>query len=398
MPNLAILGLQWGDEGKGKIVDLLSRNFDYVVRFQGGANAGHTIVVGNEKIVLHTIPSGVLNNKKCVIGNGVVFDLENFSDEIKQLRSRGIKLKLFISDKAHLVMPYHKLVDQLDNKVGTTGRGIGPCYADKIARKGLRVSDLADGKAFGERLKRMLEEKNLLLEKIYGTKPLVYEEIYSRFMGLAKTIKPFICDTSELLQGAIKNKESILFEGAQAAMLDIDHGTYPYVTSSNCSIGAVYTGTGTRPEPLRVMGVLKAYTTRVGLGPFPTELNDKIGNKMREVGHEFGATTGRARRCGWLDAALAKKTAEINGVDEIAITKLDVLGFLDKIKICVAYKNNKLVYEEMKGWKEDISDIKGFNKLPENARKYVKRISQLLERPVSIVSVGPERGQTIVVK
>lgn len=398
MPHLAILGLQWGDEGKGKIVDLLSKNYDYVVRFHGGANAGHTIVVKGEKTVLHTIPSGVLNNKNCVVANGVVFDLEDFNNELEQLNNKGIKPKLFISDKANLVMPYHKLIDKLENIVGTTGRGIGPCYADKIARKGIRISDLTDENIFRKKLQIQLHEKNLLFRKIYKIRPLNFKEIFNKYVKLSKIIKPYVCNTAELLQSAINNNKKILFEGAQGALLDIDHGTYPYVTSSNCSVGAVYTGTGVSPKPLKLLGVLKAYTTRVGLGPFPTELKDETGNKIREIGHEYGATTGRARRCGWFDAVLSKQTIGLNGIDEIAITKLDVLGFLDKIKICIAYKNNKPVYEELDGWKKDISGIKNFNQLPENAKRYVKRISQLLKKSISIVSVGPERGQTIFVK
>ncbi|MGA8263657.1 MAG: adenylosuccinate synthase [Ignavibacteriaceae bacterium] len=414
-----LVGSQWGDEGKGKIVDILSENFDIVTRYQGGANAGHTVEIGDKQYILHLIPSGILReNVTCVIGNGVVIDPTALLDEIALLEKNNIKVdgRLFISHNAHLIMPYHKLLDSIseqgNNKIGTTGRGIGPCYIDKFARKGIRIVDLLNKKALEEKIRKNLEEKNKLLEKIYDNKGLDVEEIIERYLAFDKAIDKYIKDVPAFLNEAIDNGKSILLEGAQGALLDVDHGTYPFVTSSSPTSGGACTGTGIPPTKIdNVIGIVKAYTTRVGNGPFPTELLDSDGEKLRKIGAEYGATTGRPRRCGWFDAVLVKYSAMINGIDSVAITKLDVLSDFDEIKVCTGYKlDGKLiksyptdvdrlstvepVYESLSGWKSDITKCLSFKDLPENTKKYLAFISEKSGIKIDIVSVGPKREQT----
>lgn len=423
--NTILIGAQWGDEGKGKIIDLLSDQSDYIVRFQGGANAGHTVRFGTKEYILHLIPSGILHpGKKCVIGNGVVVDPEALFSEMDHLRRTGVRVdkRLFVSEQAHLIMPYHKLIDRLQEeasphgKIGTTKRGIGPCYADKMARHGIRMVDLLDRELFRERLKFILGEKNRILTKIYDHPGLSFKEIYEKYCGFARRLRPFVTDTISLLNEAVRKKKKILFEGAQGTLLDVDHGTYPYVTSSNATAGGALTGTGIAPTHIgEIMGVVKAYTTRVGEGPFPTEFPLALMDKIRNKGEEFGATTGRPRRCGWFDAVIARHSVLVNGLNRMAIMKLDVLDELPKIKIAVAYQcNGKTfktfpsnprildrcvpIYEEHPGWQTDIRQVRRFRDLPVNARKYLARLSQLLATPISIISVGSERKQTIFVK
>jgi len=422
--NTILIGAQWGDEGKGKIIDLLSRQSDYIVRYQGGANAGHTVKFGGKEYILHLIPSGILHRgKKCVIGNGVVIDPEALFKEIDTLKKSGIEVngRLFISAQAHLIMPYHKLIDRLqeecqNGKIGTTKRGIGPCYADKMARLGLRVSDLLDPELFRDRLAYILEEKNKILTKIYGHNGLDFKEIHDTYSSYARRLKPFIADTIQLLNHAADSKKRILFEGAQGTLLDVDHGTYPYVTSSNSTAGGAMTGTGVAPTHIeRILGVVKAYTTRVGEGPFPTEFEPELMDKVRNKGEEFGATTGRPRRCGWFDAVVGRHSVMVNGLDTLAVMKLDVLDELSRIKIATGYKyggkifrafpsNIRIlercvpVYEEHPGWQTDLSGIRRYRDLPVNARKYLERLSALLKTPISIISVGSQRNQTIFVK
>jgi len=348
MSVTVLVGSQWGDEGKGKIVDILSENFDIVTRYQGGANAGHTVEIENNKYILHLIPSGILReNVICVIGNGVVIDPTALLEEISLLESHGIKVdgRLFISHNAHLIMPYHKLLDSIhesgENKIGTTGRGIGPCYIDKFARKGIRIVDLLNRSVLEKKIRENLIEKNNLLEKVYDHKTLDVEEIIKQYQEFDKTIDKYVKDVPAFLNNAIDEGKSILLEGAQGTLLDVDHGTYPFVTSSSPSSGGACTGTGIPPTKInRVYGIVKAYTTRVGNGPFPTELLDETGEKLRQVGAEFGATTGRPRRCGWFDAFLLKYSAMINGITDAAITKLDVLSSFDEIKVCIGYELN----------------------------------------------------------
>ncbi|MBI5778660.1 MAG: adenylosuccinate synthase [Planctomycetes bacterium] len=417
-----IVGLQWGDEGKGKIVDYLSSLSDFVVRYQGGGNAGHTVVKGTRKFVLHLVPSGILHRGvKCVIGNGVVFDPIQFIKEVKGLQAKRIKIdrNIFISGQAHLVMPYHKVLDQLSerqlgkNKIGTTGLGIGPCYSDKYARTGIRVNDLFNKPLFMERLKENLNLKNKLFQAM-GIKPLSVSKIYSEYLDYARFIKPFVTDTRRLLLDAIKAKRNILIEGAQGTMLDIDFGTYPFVTSSNSSLAGVSSGTGIPLANKRIetIGILKAYTTRVGEGPFPAENTGTLGEVLRTLGGEFGATTGRPRRCGWLDLVVARTAIELNAVSYIAMTKLDVLSHLAFLKVVVGYRyKNKMlthfpvdisilegcqpVYETLPGWSEDISGIRKYRDLPENARKYIGFIEKKLGVPIKMVSVGAEEKQII---
>ncbi len=421
--NTILIGAQWGDEGKGKIIDLLSRQSDYIVRYQGGANAGHTVKFGGKEYILHLIPSGILHRgKKCVIGNGVVIDPEALFKEIDTLKKTGIDVngRLFISEQAHLIMPYHKLIDRLqeegqNGKIGTTKRGIGPCYADKMARLGLRVSDLLDPEFFRDRLCYILDEKNKILTKIYGHKGLDFKEIHDTYSSYAKRLKPFVADTIQLLNNAADRKKRILFEGAQGTLLDVDHGTYPYVTSSNSTAGGAITGTGVAPTHIgQILGVVKAYTTRVGEGPFPTEFGPELMDKIRNKGEEFGATTGRPRRCGWFDAVVGRHSVMVNGLDTLAVMKLDVLDELPRIKIATGYKcggkihrtfpsNVRIlercepVYEEHPGWQTDLSGIRRYRDLPVNARKYLARLSALLKTPISIISVGSQRNQTIFV-
>jgi len=417
MKNTVVVGAQWGDEGKGKIIDILSRDADYVVRYQGGNNAGHTVVIGEGEFILHLIPSGILHKGKiCVIGNGVVVDPEALISEIDNLRARGIHVddNLKVSDQVHLIFPYHKEIDKLSerrNKIGTTGRGIGPCYTDKIGRCGIRLADLLDDEVFRKKLKESLEAKNELLRKAYGHEGFSFDEIYGKFAGYRDKIAKYACNTAIILNEAVKKGKKLLLEGAQGTLLDIDHGTYPYVTSSNATAGGACTGTGLGPSKIdKVIGVVKAYTTRVGEGPFPTEFGPDLMEVIRKKGKEFGATTGRPRRCGWFDSLIVRHSALVNSLDAIVVTKLDVLDELKTIKIAVAYKhkgktykdfpaniemlwNVEPVYEELPGWGEDTSRIGSFSKLPANAKKYLKRLESLIGVKIELVSVGSRREQ-----
>lgn len=423
MSNIIVTGAQWGDEGKGKIVDLITEEADYIVRYQGGHNAGHTVVIGNEEFILHLIPSGILwPDKKCVIGNGVVIDPCALLGEIEELRKRGIEVKdhLYISGRAHIIMPYHRAIEKESEKlkgsrrIGTTGRGIGPTYADKMARVGIRVVDLIDPEVFKEKLKINIQEMNYFLERLYGVKGFILEEVYNEYMEYSEKLREFVVDTAVMLNEAMREGKNILFEGAQGTHLDVDHGTYPYVTSSNATAGGACTGTGVGPTSIdRVLGVVKAYTTRVGSGPFPTELRDQMGEHLREKGREYGATTGRARRCGWLDGLTVSYATMVNGFTGIALTKLDVLDGLDEIKICVAYRYGKTqfdimpaelkilqqcepVYETLEGWKTPTAGISRYEDLPIQAQRYIKRIEKLTGIKVSLISTGFRREETIV--
>jgi adenylosuccinate synthase len=426
MATVVVVGTQWGDEGKGKIVDLLSAHADKVVRFQGGNNAGHTLVVNGQRSIFHLIPSGILYpNTRCLIGNGVVVDPEVLLEEIEDLGKRGIDVdpqRLGMSERAHLIMPYHKAIDVAReeakgiSRIGTTGRGIGPCYEDKVARVGIRACDLRDPGSLREKIKVNLEEKNFCLTKLFGSEPLEYGPIIARYLSIADAISPFIVDVSAELDGAIKGGENILFEGAQGTLLDVDHGTYPFVTSSNPVAATASIGAGIGPRSLEaVLGVVKAYTTRVGAGPFVSELVDEIGDYLQEKGQEFGATTGRRRRCGWLDLVVVRYSARLNGLTHLAITKLDVLTGLDMLKLCVAYEhqgarlgsvppllsmlnNSRPIYEEMEGWHEDISKARSFEELPDKARGYIREIEEFVGVPVTIISVGSGRDETIVTR
>ena len=420
MSTYVIVGTQWGDEGKGKIIDVLSPKADYIVRYQGGNNAGHTVVVNDDKFILHLLPSGIINSKgKCVIGAGVVVDIDVLLEEIAVLEKRGMKLdNLFIDERAHIIMPYHIEIDKAkeeamgENKIGTTQRGIGPCYIDKIARNGIRIGDLLEPERFRDKLTWNVLEKNDMLVR-YGKPTFDLEELYNKFMELADKIKFRIIDGVVEINEAIEEKKLVLFEGAQALMLDIDYGTYPYVTSSSPTAGGVTTGVGVSPRKIeRILGVMKAYVTRVGEGPFPTEQDNEIGEKLRAIGHEYGATTGRPRRCGWLDLVIGRYAVLINGLTDIVLTKIDVLTGFEKIKVAVGYeidgkvhtsypgnlrksKPLKIVYEELDGWMEDITQIKNYEELPENCKKYIEYIENKLNCNVSMVSVGSERSQNI---
>ncbi|MBI5586893.1 MAG: adenylosuccinate synthase [Deltaproteobacteria bacterium] len=423
--NLVIVGAQWGDEGKGKIVDILTESADIVVRFQGGNNAGHTVIVGKEKYVFHLIPSGILHpGKICVIGDGVVVDPEVLLQEIEVLKSRGIfrPEDLLISKNAHLIMPYHKKLDTArerlrgDNKIGTTGRGIGPAYEDKVSRCGIKCGDLLNEGDFRLKLKANLLEKNHYIKTILHEDGFEIHEIYHQYMTLAAGIVPFIKNTSKFLHEAMGFKKNILFEGAQGTLLDIDHGTYPFVTSSNTVAGAAATGSGIGPSRIdAVIGITKAYTTRVGEGPFPTELQGAEADRLREQGGEYGATTGRPRRCGWFDAVAARYAARINGLDGLVVTKLDVLDNLDNINICTGYRYNgkviddfptetsillkcEPVYEAFEGWKAPTQGVKKFDKLPKKAQAYIKRLEKLAGVEVMMVSVGANRDDSIMIK
>ena len=420
-----IIGAQWGDEGKGKIVDLLSQNAAIVGRYQGGANAGHTIEFDDKKVVLHLIPSGILHeNVICIIGNGVVIDPEALIAEIKVLEDLGINVKgrLFISQKAHLIMPYHKLLDQVSEKkaagkkIGTTGRGIGPCYEDKVARRALRIADLFCPQRFAQKLKEVMEYHNFVLKNYFDVEPIDYQKTLDDALSYAEILKPMVADVPELLDAYKKRNESVLFEGAQGALLDVDHGTYPYVTSSNTTSGGAAPGAGVGPLYLDyVLGITKAYTTRVGAGPFPTELFDGTGEHLAEKGHEFGSTTGRPRRCGWFDAVALRRSIQINSVSGLCMTKLDVLDGLKEIKLCVGYEVNgvkqlappigadalsecKPIYETVPGWSESTVGITSFTALPQNAQNYLKRIEEITESKIALVSTGPERNETIVLE
>ena len=423
MSTTVFLGAQWGDEGKGKVTDFFASTADFVVRFQGGNNAGHTIVVGKDKIALSLTPSGVLY-PDCtpVIGSGCVVDLGFLKQELEMLKEKNISTKkLVISPNAHLIMPYHKLLDELieeslgENKIGTTKKGIGPCYADKIQRKGIRVQDLLDKNNFEKKVKRNVEEVNLTLTKIYNQPPLISDDIVDEFSHYQDIVSNHIADTSLLISNAIKNKKTILFEGAQGTLLDIDHGTYPFVTSSNTSSGNAAIGSGVGPKNLdRIVGVTKAYISRVGSGPFLTEQKNEIGDYLIEKGAEFGVVTGRRRRCGWLDLVSLKYSVRVNSLTELFITKLDVLSGLQELKLCTSYENKgevltdypynqnvlntaEPVYETLDGWEDDISTIKNFEDLPKNAQTYIKAIEDFIEVPITFISVGPERTENIII-
>ena len=422
MPNRIIIGTQWGDEGKAKVVDFLTVEADLIIRFQGGANAGHTVVVGKDKFIFHLIPSGIMHSEKtCVIGNGVVLEPKQFLDELDELKVKNINTdgRLVLSDSAHVVFPYHKIIDQLGEKaagkgaIGTTGRGIGPAYMDKVTRTGIRTCDLLREDVLKEKLTGIVAAKNQVFQKLFNAPGVSAEEIYTEYVGYGRKLRPFIKDTVVFLNLALKSGKKLLFEGAQGTILDVDHGTYPFVTSSNTIAGAACVGSGIGPGAInQVIGVVKAYTTRVGNGPFPTELKDEIGEAMQRIGSEFGATTGRKRRCGWLDGVVLKKAAMVNGLTHLAVTKMDVLDGFKEIKICVAYEVNgkkmpyfpsqteilqevKPVYEILPGWLSEISKITLWKDLPANAKKYLEFISKVVEIPIGIISVGPERHQTI---
>lgn len=424
MANTVIIGAQWGDEGKGKIVDMLSTGSDVIVRFQGGNNAGHTIKVNGEQTILHTIPSGILHpGKLCLIGNGVVLDPFVFLEEVDSLQARGVDVtpqRLGISYKAHLILPYHRALDKAreearaGKKIGTTGRGIGPCYEDKAARVGLRAGDLVDPDLVRTKIHAAIVEKNALLEGLYHAQPVDEQKVADEVIAMAPRLTPYLLDVSEAIEGALRSHKTILWEGAQGVHLDIDHGTYPFVTSSNTVAACASIGSGIGPGNLqRIVGITKAYTTRVGSGPFPTEQENEIGEYLRDNGHEFGATTGRPRRCGWLDAVIIRETARLCGLTDIALTKIDVLRGLPSLKICVdyRYKGNRLeyppqgenaladvepIYEELAGFEEDISGCRTFTALPMAVQKYVRRIEELTQVKVTVVSVGADREQTIV--
>ena len=425
MKTVAVIGSQWGDEGKGKVIDFLATQADVVIRGQGGNNAGHTLVVDGKKFALRLIPSGILNpNTINVIGNGIVFDPKGFFEEIEMLESNGISTKnIKISDRAHIVFPYHKELDGLaeeargDNKIGTTKKGIGPCYMDKTERSGIRVCDLMNKEVFAKKLKLQIEAKNKIVTGVYEKEAMFdFDEIYNEFIVYAEKMKPYVADTTVIVYDAIKANKKVLFEGAQGTLLDLDLGTYPFVTSSHPVSGGFAVGAGVGPNMIKdVVGIVKAYTTRVGEGPFVTELFDEIGERIRIQGHEFGTVTGRARRCGWFDAVIVKYAARVNGLTSISFMLLDVLTGFDKIKICTAYKmgdeiiNNfpasledlakcEPVYEELDGWNEDITKVEKFDDLPENAKKYIARIEELIGVNVDLVSVGPNRTQTIIRK
>lgn len=426
MSAFIVIGAQWGDEGKGKMTDYLAEEADVVVRFQGGNNAGHTVVVGDKEYKLRLIPSGILyDDKTNVIGNGVVVDPKALFEEIEYLEGIGVKItpeKLIISDRAHLIMPYHKVLDKLKEKargkndIGTTGRGIGPCYTDKFERCGIRVCDLMHENVFKEKLEQNIEAKNAYITKVLGGEPLNYEEILKEYLELAKKLRPFVTDTSVKVYDSILADKTVLFEGAQGMLLDIDYGTYPYVTSSNTTAGGVPSGSGIGPRMItNAVGIAKAYTTRVGKGPFPTELDNEVGEWIREKGHEYGVNTGRSRRCGWLDLVILKTSVRVSGLTSLAVTKIDTLAGLDKIKVCVGYKFNgeiidyfpasledlalcEPVYEEFDGWDDSVANARSYDELPENAKKYIERIEEFTGTRVSIVSVGPKRDQTMRVK
>ncbi len=421
MANTILVGAQWGDEGKGKIIDVLTESADLVVRSQGGSNAGHTVWVGGKKYVLHLIPSGILRRgKQCIIGNGVVIDPPGLVRELDGLKRDKVNVKgrLHISDKAHLVLPYHHELEACaerlkgKNKIGTTLRGIGPAYGDKIARTGLRMADLVDAKNFEKRLRVRIREANRLI-KAFGGKRVSLKQIHADYSRAARRLRPFVANTTRLVHNALDAKKEILFEGAQGTYLDIDHGTYPFVTSSNTTSGGACTGSGMPPNRVdHVMGVLKAYTTRVGGGPFPTE-NDDISDMLHDMGREFGATTGRPRRCGWFDAVATRQAARVNGIDQLAITNIDGLDQLSAIRVCTAYQLNgrkidymptdiddmvklKPVYQTFPGWQTDTSAAKSWNDLPLKARKYLRAIAKMIGAKIAIASIGPARSQTII--
>jgi adenylosuccinate synthase len=425
MPVLVVVGAQWGDEGKGKIIDLLTERADIVARYQGGHNAGHTVVVGMDEFILHLIPSGILHKgKTCIIGNGVVIDPGALIEEMDGLKRRGIDFdeNLLISQNAHLIMPYHKAIDVAseklkgNKKIGTTGRGIGPAYADKISRKGIRMADLLDPEVFREKLAANTAEANFLLERYYNAPLIHLDQVYDEYQAYAKRIRRYFTDTTLVLGQAVRKNKKILAEGAQGTHLDVDHGTYPYVTSSSATAGGACTGLGIGPNTItEIMGIVKAYTTRVGSGPFPTEQTNEIGELLRSRGKEFGATTGRPRRCGWADTLVIRHSARVNGLTSIALTKLDVLDTLEEIKICVGYKYQGKLYEEMPGdlavlekgipqyitmpgWKQTTIGIKKYDDLPKKARTYVEKLCRLCGVKPAIISTGARRDETIILE
>ncbi|MCF0147822.1 MAG: adenylosuccinate synthase [Clostridium sp.] len=423
MSAFVVLGAQWGDEGKGKMTDYLAEEAQVIVRFQGGNNAGHTVEVGDKQYKLHLIPSGILyDNKLNIIGNGVVVDPKALFTEIDYLQGEGVSVtpnKLIISDRAHVIMPYHKVLDNLKEKargkndIGTTGKGIGPCYTDKFERAGIRICDLIDEEVFKEKLKENIEFKNKYIVNVLEGEALNYDEILKEYLELAERLRPYVQDTSVRLYNEIKDDKTVLFEGAQGMLLDIDYGTYPYVTSSNTTACGVASGSGIGPTMVtNAVGIAKAYTTRVGKGPFPTELDNEIGEWIREKGHEYGVTTGRSRRCGWLDAVILKTTVRVSGLTSLCVTKIDTLAGLENLKICVGYKfDGKVIdyfpaslndlakcepiYEEFEGWGEEVAEARSYEELPENAKKYLTRIEELTGTKISIIGVGPRRDQTI---
>jgi adenylosuccinate synthase len=424
MPVTVVIGSQWGDEGKGKIVDLLSSEVDVVARYQGGANAGHTICWEDRTFVLHLVPSGIFHEGVvCVIGNGVVIDPVAVMEEIETIKSLGFSVdgRLLISHNAHLIMPYHKRIEAAIEQardagaIGTTGRGIGPAYVDKFARTGIRVVDLLDRDVLRKKLTTSIQEKNAILKKVYGAEELNVDNIIEEYVEFDKRIDPYVTDTTAYLNASLRDGKRVLAEGAQGSLLDVDFGTYPFVTSSHPSVGGCCTGLGVPPTAIdRVIGIVKAYSTRVGNGPFPTELDDETGVALRSVGHEFGATTGRPRRCGWLDLVALKYTGTINGFTELAITKLDVLSGLDKLAVCTGYRYNgktskrfpsdlkslsavEPVYEFLPGWTEDVTEITNVDELPANAQAYLRFVQEYLETPIRLISTGPKRSQTILV-
>jgi adenylosuccinate synthase len=421
LANVIVIGAQWGDEGKGKITDLLSRSADVVVRYQGGNNAGHTVVVGDRTFKLHLIPSGILYPKtECIIASGTVIDPQVLLEEVDRLTDLGISTdNLFIAETSHVTMPYHRVLDRAsedqraEHKIGTTGRGIGPTYADKSERVGIRVIDLMDEKRLAKKLRWAIEQKNIVLQKLYNLEPLDVDAIIEEYRGYAERLRPHVIDASLKIDVAIRERRNILFEGAQGTLLDLDHGTYPYVTSSNPVAGGACIGAGVGPTSIdRVIGVAKAYTTRVGEGPFPTELHDAIGEQIGQRGAEFGTTTGRKRRCGWFDGVIGRYAVRINGLDCLAVTKLDVLDDLEEIKVCTAYElDGKVVrdfpsdarafaraipiYETLPGWKRSTSECKTVEELPTEAKEYLKFLADLTGTPIAIISLGASRGQTI---
>ncbi len=424
MSSVVVVGTQWGDEGKGKITDFLSQNAEVVARYQGGNNAGHTIKFDGVTYKLHLIPSGIFfDDKVCVLGNGMVIDPKALLEELQYLHDKGVSTdNLRISNRAHVILPYHLKLDELQeeekgaNKIGTTKKGIGPAYMDKAARTGIRIADLLDKESFKEKLEQNLAEKNRLFEKVYETAPYTVEEILEEYYDYGQQIEKYVCDTSVVLNENLDEGRRVLFEGAQGVMLDIDQGTYPFVTSSNPIAGGVTIGSGVGPSKIKhVVGVSKAYTTRVGDGPFPTELENEIGDQIREVGREYGTTTGRPRRVGWFDSVVVRHARRVSGITDLSLNSIDVLTGIDTVKICTAYKYRgelmeefpaslkvlaecEPVYEEMPGWKEDITGAKSLSDLPENARHYIERVSQLTGIPLSVFSVGPDRTQTNVVR
>ena len=424
MPTIAVIGAQWGDEGKGKIVDLLAEKVNVVVRFSGGNNAGHTVINPYGEFSLHLVPSGIFySDVTCIIGNGVVIDPAVLFEELEELKKSGVSMgSLFVSDRANLIMPYHILLDGLEEEsrggsaIGTTRRGIGPCYMDKAGRLGIRVGDLLDKDIFRERLRTVLEQKNRIITRVYEAQPLSLEEIYDKYCRYGEILAPLVRGTDLMLQEALENEEAVLLEGAQGTMLDIDFGTYPYVTSTSTIVGGACSGLGLSPAKIdRIIGVYKAYSTRVGAGPLVTELCDEPGELIRQRAHEYGATTGRPRRCGWFDAVVGRFSARINGFSEFALTRLDILDILPSLKICTGYKldgdtltnppsNSTLlarcepIYEELAGWQTDISGLRRFEELPGAARSYIRRVEELIGCSASVISVGPRREQTIIIR